>query len=192
MGGEMKKKILMGLVAALLATGCVPLPSQTTTVVYEAQGPGAATGSGGGCTGVAWSYYRFNLDDPGLPMPAWRTKPEEIRVSVLPKDDVLEVIFTGWSTRSRKSIDFDASDIRIRLDGKPRQPRNSSEKRYTDFMWGSSLSLEIDIGTDLPATVTLDAGRRAVVVDGKAFPLPGMTFRRVTRTTTMLTRPLNC
>ena len=188
----MKTTILMALVFALLATGCVPVPSQTTTVVYEAQGPGAEKGTGGGCTGVAWSYYRFNLDDPGLPVPAWRTKPEEVRVSVLPKDDVLEVMFTGWSTRSRKSIDFDASDIRIRLDGKPRQPRKSSENRYTDFMWGTSLSLEIDIGAGLPATVTLDTGRRAMVVDGKAFPLPVMTFKRATRTTTMLTRPLNC
>ena len=188
----MKQKILMAFITVLLATGCVPVPSQTTTVVYEGQGPNAEKGTGGGCTGVAWSYYRYNLDDPDLPVPVWRTKPEEVRVSVLPKDGVLEVMFLGWSTRSRKSIDFNASDIRVRLDGKLRQPRNTSENRYTDVMWGSSLTLEIATGARLPASVTLETGRKALLVDGKAFSLPAMTFNRVTRTTTMLTMPINC
>lgn len=192
MGVGLKKKFVLAIAAILLSAGCVPMPSQNTTIVYEAQGANAQKGSGGGCTGVAWSYYRYNLDDPDLPVSVWRTKPEEVRVSVLPRDGVLEIIYSGWSTRNRKSVEFDASKIQIRLDGKIRQPRTTSENRYTDYLWGTSLSLEIDIGTGLPATVTLDTGTKAIVVDGNAFPLPTMTFKRAIRTTTMLTRPINC
>lgn len=164
----MKKKALLAIATVLFAAGCVPIPSQTTTVVYEAQGPNAQKGTGGGCAGVAWSYYRYNLDGPDLPVPAWRAKPEEVKVSVLPRDGVLEIIYSGWSTRSRKSVEFDASRIQIRLDGKISQPRSTSESRYTDFLWGTSLSLEIDIGTRLPATVTLDTQPKAIVVEGKS------------------------
>jgi hypothetical protein len=189
---ELKKKVFIAVATVLLSTACVPFPSQNTTIVYEAQGANAQKGTGGGCTGVAWSYYRYNLDDPDLPVPVWRTKPEEVRVSALPRDGVLEVIFLGWSTGSRKSIEFDASKIQIRLDGKVRQPRSTSENRYTGYLWGTSLSLEIDIGTGLPGTVTLDTRTKAIVVDGNAFPLPTMTFNRAIRTTTLLTRPINC
>jgi len=189
---ELKRNLMLAVATVLLATGCVPIPSQTTTVVYEAQGPNAEKGSGGGCTGVAWSYYRYNLDDPDLPVPFWRTKPEEVKVSVLPRDGVLEINYAGWSAGSRKSIEFDASEILIRLDGKIRQPGNISEDRYTDFMWGTVLGMEIDIGTVLPDTVTLDTRGKAVIVDGKVFPIPRMTFKRAIRTTTMLTRPINC
>lgn len=188
----MKKKISMALVAVLLATGCVPIPSQTTTIVYEAQGANAVTGTGADCTGVAYSYYRYNLDDPDLPIPFWREKQEEILVRVLPSDPVLEVNYSGWSTKNRKSVEFDTAKILIRLDGKLRQPRNTSVSRYVDFNWGTSLTLKIDIGTGLPETVTLETRPKAILVNDKDFSLPKMTFRRATRTTTMLTQPINC
>jgi hypothetical protein len=192
MSVALKKKIFIAVAAVLLSTGWVPMPSQNTTTVYEAQGANALKGSGGGCTGVAWSYYRFNLNGPDRPVPAWRTEPEEVRVSVLPKDGVLNITYSGWSARNRKSIAFDASKIQIRVDGKIGQPKDVSVNQYTGYLWGTSLNLEIDIGTNLPATVILDTGPKAIVVDGHAFPLPTMIFNRATRTTTMLTRPINC
>lgn len=183
----------LGIVAAaLFATGCVPIPSQTTTMVYEAQGANAKTSTGGGCTGVAYSYYQYNLDGIDLPVPSWRTKPEDVRVQVLPRDLMLEVSFSGFSSKNRKSVEFDASKIQIMIDGELRSPKATSVDRYADYLWGTSLKLEIDIGAAFPETVVLETRPKAILVNHVNFSLPKMTFKRATRTTTMLVQPINC
>jgi hypothetical protein len=132
------------------------------------------------------------LDNPAFPIPFWRTNPEDVTVRVLPKDRFLEVIYIGTSAKNKKSVEFDSSKIQIMLDGQLRQPRTTSLKRYTEFIWGTSLTLEINTGADLPETVIIDTRPKAILVNGEDYPIPRMIFRRATRTTTMLTRPLNC
>jgi hypothetical protein len=175
-----------------LATACVPIPKQTTTIVFEAQGANAFSGSGGDCSGVAYSNFRFDLDDTSRPVTVWRSNDEGVRVSVLPEDRALKVHYLVSSTRNRKAIEFDASRIQVRLDGKLRQPKSTSVDRYTEFLWISSLTLQIDVGAGLPDTVTLETGPKAILANNRDVPLPRMSFRRKTRTTTMLTQPINC
>ncbi|WP_425091778.1 hypothetical protein [Tropicimonas sp. S265A] len=91
----MKKTIAMALMAALVASGCVPVPARTTTLVFEAHGENAFSGSGASCGNVAYSYYAYRLDNPRAPYSRWRAEKERIEVRVLPEDGTLKVIFSA-------------------------------------------------------------------------------------------------
>lgn len=89
----------------------------------------------------------------------------------------------------RKSVKFDPSKIQIRLNGNLVQKMNVSHQNFPN---GTSLTLKIDIGKILPEVVIIETRSKAILVNNKSFPVPKMIFKRATRTTTMLTQPINC